>query len=104
MQTPEARKLWIKLFNKYKVIGKLDTGLMCKIFEEINSDKYKILKLKKIIESIEENKICNVHLFDEIFLETKKEYYCELIQKYIPTLLENEEYEICHKLKQLKLL
>lgn len=85
-------------------MGKLDNSLMCKIFEEINSDKHKILKVKKIIESIEGNKICNVHLFDTIFLETKKEDYCELIQIYLPTLLENEEYEICHKLTQLKLI
>lgn len=77
---------------------------MYKIFDEINSDKYKILKVKKIIESIEENKICKVHLFDDIFLETKKEDYSELIQKYFPILLDNEEYEICHKLKQLKLV
>ena len=85
-------------------MGKLDNSLMCKIFEEINSDKHKILKVKKIIESREGNKICNVHLFDDIFLETKKEDYCELIQKYLPTLLENEEYEICYKLTQLKLI
>jgi len=82
----------------------LNNNLMCKIFEEINSDKHKILKVKKIIESIEESKICNVHLFDDIFLETKKEDYCEIIEKYFTTLLENEEYEICHKLKQLKLV
>ena len=82
----------------------LDNSLMCKIFEEINSDKHKILKVKKIIESIDENKICKVHLFDEIFLETKKEDYTELIQNYFPILLDNEEYEICHKLKQLKLV
>jgi len=82
----------------------LDTTLVSKIFEHINSDKHKILKVKKIIESIEQNSICNVHLFDDLFLETKKEDYCELIQKYLPTLLENEEYEICYKLKQLKLL
>lgn len=82
----------------------LNNSLMSKIFEEINSDKHKILKIKKIIESIDENKTCIVHLFDEIFLETKKEDYSELIQKYFPTLLDNEEYEICHKLKQLKLL
>jgi calcineurin-like phosphoesterase family protein len=82
----------------------LDNSLMCKIFEEINSDKHKILKVKKIIESIEGKKLCIVHLFDDIFLETKKEDYCELIQKYFPILLEYEEYEICHKLKQLELL
>ena len=77
---------------------------MCKIFEEINSDNHKILKVKTIIESIETNNICKVHLFDDIFLETKKEDYCELIQNYLPILLDNEEYEICHKLKQLKLI
>lgn len=83
---------------------KFNNNLVCKIFEEINSDKHKILKIKKIIESIENNKICSVHLFDNIFLETKKEDYSELIQKYLPILLENEEYEICYKLKQLKLI
>lgn len=85
-------------------MGELNNNLMYKIFEEINSDKHKILKVKKIIESIEEGKICNVHLFDDIFLETKKENYCEIVEKYFPTLLKNEEYEICHKLKQLKLV
>lgn len=82
----------------------LETTLVSKIFEHINSDNYKILKVKKIIESIEQNKICKVHLVDGIYIETKKEDYCELIQKYFLTLLENEEYEICHKLKQLKLV
>jgi len=85
-------------------MGKLDNSLMCKIFEEINSDNHKILKVKTIIESIETNNICKVHLFDDIFLEIKKEDYCELIQNYLPTLLDNEEYEICHKLIQLKLI
>ena len=82
----------------------LHNSLICKTFDEINSDKHKILKIKKIIESIEENKICKVHLFNGIFLETKKEDYCELIQKYLPTLLENEEYEICYILTQLNLI
>jgi len=83
---------------------KLDNSLICKIFEEFNSDKHKILKVKKIIESIEGNKICNVYLFNDIFLEVKKEDYCELIQNFLPTLLKNEEYEICHKLTQLNLI
>jgi hypothetical protein len=90
--------------HKFVLMRELDNNLMCKIFKKINSDKHKILKVKKIIESIEENKICNVYLFDDIFLETKKEDYYEIIEKYFPTLLENEEYEICHKLKQLKLV
>jgi len=96
--------LYSVFIRKFVLMRKLDNSLMCKIFKEINSDTHKILKVKNIIESIEENKICNVHLFDDIFLETKKEDYCELIEKYFPTLLENEEYEICHILKQLRLV
>jgi len=96
--------LYSVFIHKFIVMRELDNSLMCKIFEEINSDKHKILTVKKIIESIEGKKLCNVHLFDDIFLETKKEDYCELIQKYFPILLENEKYEICHKLKQLELV
>lgn len=83
---------------------KLNTSVINKIFEKINSDRYKILKVKKIIDSIEENKICKIHLFDGIYLETKKEDYYGLIQQYFPILLKNEEYEICEKLKQLQLI
>jgi len=83
---------------------KLNTFLIDKIFEKINSDDYKILEVEEIIESTKQNKICKVHLFDSIYLETKKDDYQEVIKRHFSFLLEKEEYELCSELKKLKLI
>jgi hypothetical protein len=83
---------------------KLNTFLIDKIFEKINSNEHKILEVKEIIESTKQNKTCKVHLFNEIYLETKKDDYQELIKRHFSFLLENEEYELCSELKKLKLI
>jgi hypothetical protein len=83
---------------------KLNTFLIDKIFEKVNSDRHKILQVIEIIESTKQNKICKVHLFDDIYLETKKDDYQEVIKRHFSFLLENEKYELCSELKKLKLI
>jgi hypothetical protein len=83
---------------------KLNTFLIDKIFKKINSDRHKILVVKEIIESTKQNKTCKVHLFNDIYLETKKDDYQEVIKRHFSFLLENEEYELCCELKKLKLI
>lgn len=78
--------------------------LVNKIFEAVNTNKHKVLISKEIVNSIKQNKVCKVHLFGDVYLETKKEDYKEIIQKYLPILLDKEEYEICNELKSLKLI
>ena len=78
--------------------------LVNKIFEAVNTNKHKVLISKEIVNSIKHNKICKVHLFGDVYLETKKEDYKEIIQNYLPILLDKEEYEICNELKSLKLI
>ena len=82
----------------------MNTVLVNKIFEAVTTDKHKILISKEVINSIKHNKICKVHLFGDIYLETKKEDYKEIVQRYLPILLDKEEYEICNELKVLKLI
>lgn len=82
----------------------MNTVLVNKIFEAVTTDKHKILMSKEVVNSIKHNKICKVHLFGDVYLETKKEDYKEIIQKYLPILLDKEEYEICNELKSLKLI
>ena len=82
----------------------MNTVLVNKIFEAVNTNKHKVLTSKEIVNSIKQNKVCKVHLFGDVYLETKKEDYKEIIQKYLPILLDKEEYEICNKLKSLKLI
>ena len=82
----------------------MNTVLVNKIFEAVNTDKHKVLISKEVINSIKQNKICKVHLFGDVYLETRKEDYKEIIQKYLPILLDKEEYEICNELKSLKLI
>jgi hypothetical protein len=83
---------------------KLNIFLVDKIFKKINSDRYKILEVKEIIESTKQNKTCKVHLFNDIYLETKKDDYQEVIKRHFSFLLENEEYKLCSELKKLKLI
>ncbi len=78
--------------------------LVNKIFEAVNTNKHKVLISKEIVNSIKQNKVCKVHLFGDVYLETKKEDYKEIIQNYLPILLDKEEYEICNELKSLKLI
>ena len=78
--------------------------LVNKIFEAVNTNKHKVLISKEIVNSIKQNKVCKVHLFSDVYLETKKEDYKEIIQNYLPILLDKEEYEICNELKSLKLI
>jgi HD superfamily phosphohydrolase len=82
----------------------MNTVLVNKIFETVTTDKHKILMSKEVVNSIKHNKICKVHLFGDVYLETKKEDYKEIIQNYLPILLDKEEYEICNELKSLKLI
>ena len=82
----------------------MNTVLVNKIFEAVTTDKHKVLMSKEVVNSIKHNKICKVHLFGDVYLETKKEDYKEIIQKYLPILLDKEEYEICNELKSLKLI
>ena len=82
----------------------MNTVLVNKIFEAVTTDKHKVLMSKEVVNSIKHNKICKVHLFGDVYLETRKEDYKEIIQKYLPILLDKEEYEICHELKSLKLI
>ena len=82
----------------------MNTVLVDKIFEVITTDKHKVLVSKEVVNSIKHNKICKVHLFGDVYLETKKEDYKEIIQNYLPILLDKEEYEICNELKSLKLI
>ena len=82
----------------------MNTVLVDKIFKVITTDKHKVLVSKEVVNSIKHNKICKVHLFGDVYLETKKEDYKEIIQNYLPILLDKEEYEICNELKFLKLI
>ena len=82
----------------------MNTVLVNKIFEAVTTDKHKILMSKEVVNSIKHNKICKVHLFGDVYLEIKKEDYKEIIQNYLPILLDKEEYEICNELKSLKLI
>ena len=82
----------------------MNTVLVNKIFEAVTTDKHKVLISKEVVNSIKHNKICKVHLFGDVYLETRKEDYKEIIQKYLPILLDKEEYEICNELKSLKLI
>ena len=82
----------------------MNTVLVNKIFEAVTTDKHKVLISKEIVNSIKQNKVCKVHLFGDVYLETKKEDYKEIIQNYLPILLDKEEYEICNELKSLKLI
>jgi|TARA_R110000803_G_scaffold37811_5_gene81645 hypothetical protein len=82
----------------------MNTVLVNKIFEAVTTDKHKVLMSKEVVNSIKHNKICKVHLFGDVYLETKKEDYKEIIQNYLPILLDKEEYEICNELKSLKLI
>ena len=82
----------------------MNTVLVNKIFEAVNTNKHKVLISKEIVNSIKQNKVCKVHLFGDVYLETKKEDYKEIIQNYLPILLDKEEYEICNELKSLKLI
>lgn len=82
----------------------MNTVLVNKIFEAVNTNKHKVLISKEIVNSIKQNKVCKVHLFGDVYLETKKEDYKEIIQKYLPILLDKEEYEICNELKSLRLI
>jgi len=72
-----------------------------KIFETINTDTHKILTVKTIIDSYHYNKVCKVHLFDDIFLETDEKDFEEIVNKYFSTLLENEEYELYYELTKI---
>ena len=72
-----------------------------KIFETINTDAHKILTVKTIIDAYYSNKVCKVHLFDDIFLETDEKDFDEIANKYFNTLLQNEEYELCHELTKI---
>ena len=82
----------------------MNTVLVNKIFEAVTTDKHKVLMSKEVVNSIKHNKICKVHLFGDVYLETKKEDYKEIVQRYLPILLDKEEYEICNELKVLKLI
>jgi len=82
----------------------MNTVLVNKIFEAVTTDKHKVLMSKEVVNSIKHNKICKVHLFGDVYLETRKEDYKEIIQNYLPILLDKEEYEICNELKSLKLI
>lgn len=82
----------------------MNAVLVDKIFKVVNTNKHKVLISKEIVNSIKQNKVCKVHLFGDVYLETKKEDYKEIIQKYLPILLDKEEYEICNELKSLNLI
>ena len=82
----------------------MNAVLVDKIFKVVNTNKHKVLTSKEIVNSIKQNKVCKVHLFGDVYLETKKEDYKEIIQKYLPILLDKEEYEICNELKSLNLI
>ena len=82
----------------------MNVVLVDKIFKVVNTNKHKVLTSKEIVNSIKQNKVCKVHLFGDVYLETKKEDYKEIIQKYLPILLDKEEYEICNELKSLNLI
>ena len=82
----------------------MNAVLVDKIFKVVNTNKHKVLTSKEIVNSIKQNKECKVHLFGDVYLETKKEDYKEIIQKYLPILLDKEEYEICNELKSLNLI
>ena len=82
----------------------IDTVTANEILTTINTDEHKVLISKEVVNSIKHNKICKVHLFGDIYLETKKEDYKEIVQRYLPILLDKEEYEICNELKVLKLI
>ena len=75
-----------------------------KILTMVNTDEHKVLVSKEVINSIKQNKVCKVHLFEDVYLETDKKDYKEIIQSYFPVLLDREEYEICNELKILKLI
>ena len=75
-----------------------------KILTMVNTDEHKVLVSKEVINSIKQNKVCKVHLFKDVYLETDKKDYKEIIQSYFPVLLDREEYEICNELKILKLI
>ena len=70
-----------------------------KILTMVNTDEHKVLVSKEVINSIKQNKVCKVHLFEDVYLETDKKDYKEIIQSYFPVLLDREEYEICNELK-----
>jgi len=82
----------------------MNTVTANKILTTINTDKHKVLVSKEVVNSIKQNKICKVHLFGDVYLETKKEDYKEIVQRYLPILLDKEEYEICNELKALELI
>ena len=82
----------------------MNTIIANKILTEVNTDKHKVLVSKEVINSIKQNKICKVHLFDDIYLETNKKDYKKIIKNYLPVLLDKEEYETCNELKVLKLI
>ena len=72
-----------------------------RIFEIINTDIHKISTIRTIIGLNPSNKICKVHLYDDIFLETDRRDFEEISNRYFPTLLENEEYELCYELTKI---
>jgi HD superfamily phosphohydrolase len=82
----------------------IDTTTANEILTTINTDEHKVLISKEVVNSIKHNQVCKVHLFGDVYLETKKEDYKEIVQRYLPILLDKEEYEICHELKSLKLI
>ena len=82
----------------------INTTTANKILTTINTDEHKVLISKEVVNSIKLNQVCKVHLFGDVYLETKKEDYKEIIQNYLPILLDKEEYEICNELKSLKLI
>ena len=82
----------------------MNTIIANKILTMVNTDEHKVLVSKEVINSIKQNKVCKVHLFEDVYLETDKKDYKEIIQSYFPVLLDREEYEICNELKILKLI
>ena len=82
----------------------INTTTANKILTTINTDEHKVLISKEVVNSIKLNQVCKIHLFGDVYLETKKEDYKEIIQNYLPILLDKEEYEICNELKSLKLI
>ena len=82
----------------------MNTVTANKILTMVNTDEHKVLVSKEVINSIKQNKVCKVHLFEDVYLETDKKDYKEIIQSYFPVLLDREEYEICNELKILKLI
>ena len=82
----------------------MNTVTANKILTMVNTDEHKVLVSKEVINSIKQNKVCKVHLFEDVYLETDKKDYKEIIQSYFHVLLDREEYEICNELKILKLI